>query len=134
MKLIDTMNFDTQRRPLVNFPSHRKIVCVDFDGVLSNSVGPYWPGHFGTPIEEGLHLLSMLMQGGYKVVILTARKETDLVALWLRDHGFPGMFVTNHKVPALMYVDDRALRAIDGFRAENIFDEIKRREHSNKEV
>jgi len=84
-------------------------VCIDFDGVLNNSEGPYEWGHFGSPNLEGLKLLRRCLDEGYNVVILTARRETDLVSNWLRDHGFPRMFVTNHKIPASSYIDDRAI-------------------------
>lgn len=134
MKLSESMHFAVYRRPLNQEPDKKKTVCMDFDGCLSDSSGPYTRGHFGEPIEEGLHLLTLLQQDGYNVVILTARNETDLVSLWLKDHGFPGLLVTNHKVPALFYFDDRALRAEDNFKAEDVLKEIKRREHSNSEV
>lgn len=108
------------RRPLLNEPGRQKTVCVDFDGVLSESSGPYAPDHFGPPISEGIKLLRILLDKGYDVKILTARKETDLVANWLREHGFPGMFVTNRKIPAVAYIDDRAISFADDSKAEDI--------------
>lgn len=94
----------------INHPdSEDTTVCIDFDGVLSNSDGPYEWGHFGPANKEGLKLIKRCQDEGYNVVILTARRETDLVANWLRDQGFPRMFVTNHKIPASSYVDDRAI-------------------------
>ncbi len=89
--------------------SEWRTLCIDFDGVLCDSKGPYGWGHFGPPEPEGLKLLRMAIADGFYVTILTARKETDLVAQWLEKQGFPNMVVTNHKVPALAYVDDRAV-------------------------
>lgn len=108
------------RRPLLNEPDRQKTVCVDFDGVLSASDGPYLKNHFGPPIKEGFRLLRMLLDKKYHVVILTARKETDAVALWLSHHGFPNMFVTNEKIPAISYIDDRALSWALDSNAEDI--------------
>ena len=108
MNLIETIRFNTEHA--VSHPdSEDTTVCIDFDGVLSDSDGPYEWGHFGPANPEGLKLLKRCQEEGYNVIILTARKETDLVSNWLRDHGFPRMFVTNTKVPASSYVDDRAI-------------------------
>lgn len=89
--------------------SMHKTVGVDFDGVLCQSEGPYEYGHFGPPISEGLKLVRLLMEEGYNVKIFTARKETDQVAVWLAKQGLQNMHVTNQKVPATAYVDDRAI-------------------------
>lgn len=108
MNLIETLRF--QKEHSITHPdSEDATVCIDFDGVLFESSGPYERGHFGPPIPEGLKLLRLCLEHGYSVVIFTARKETDLVANRLRLEGFPHMFVTNHKVPASSYVDDRAI-------------------------
>jgi hypothetical protein len=107
MNIIETMLF--QANSISHPDSEDTTVCVDFDGVLCESSGPYNRGHFGPPITEGLKLLRLCLEHNYTVVILTARKETDLVAGWLRKQGFPHMFVTNTKVPASAYLDDRAI-------------------------
>lgn len=93
-------------QPLVHAPDRQKTVCVDFDGVLTHVQGPYKWGHIGAPRPEGIKFLRMLLAANFKVVILTARKETDLVAKWLGEQGVPGLFVTNHKPPAIIYWDD----------------------------
>ncbi len=94
---------------LTNSPLHTWTVCVDFDGVLNHSSGPYNQNHFGAPIPEGLKLLGLLKERGWNVVIHTARKSQGSVSEWLRKQGFPGLLVTSHKVPAVAYIDDRAL-------------------------
>ena len=125
MNLIQTIRFNAQY-PITHPDSEDTTVCLDFDGVLNKSEGPYQPAHFGPPIKEGLKLLKMCMAAGYSVVILTARKETDLVAGWFRDQGFPHMYVTNRKVPASSYVDDRAIPWNDKeSKAEDVFRFVK---------
>lgn len=108
MNIIETMHF-IKEHSLSHPDSEDATVCIDFDGVLSETSGPYNRGHFGPPLTEGLKLLRLCLKHGYQVVVLTARKETDLVAGWLRSQGFPHMVVTNHKIPASSYVDDRAI-------------------------
>lgn len=109
MNIIETMQFVFDNKGIHHPDSEDTTVCIDFDGVLCNSDGPYSWGHFGSPNKEGLKLVRRCLDEGYNVIILTARKETDLVADWLRQQGFPHMFVTNHKIPASSYVDDRAI-------------------------
>ena len=107
--------------------SRNEVVCIDFDGVLNESEGPYQGGnHCGKPIRQGMNLLRMIIAHGYQPVILTARKGTDSVAEWLGTHGFSGLMVTNHKVPAIAYIDDRAIH-FDGSSALSIFKKVVQR-------
>lgn len=125
MNLNDTIQYRKELGPK-HPDSNYATVLVDFDGVLSESSGPYVKDHFGPPIEEGLKLLRLCLQHGYSVVIFTARKETDMVAKWLDEHGFPNMMVTNHKIPASAYVDDRAIPWHSKHsKAEDVFKYVK---------
>jgi hypothetical protein len=108
-------------------PVHRWTVCVDFDGVLCDSAGPYHRNHFGPPIKQGMQLLRLLQARGWTVVILTARKETDSVEKYLSAQGFPNLLVTNEKVPAQAYIDDRAVHAHEGYKALDLIRELERR-------
>jgi hypothetical protein len=117
---------DDYGRPLVNHPERRKTVCVDFDGVLAHVQGPYTHGYIGRPRVEGLKFLRMLLDEGFTPIILTARKETDLVATWLGTHGFKNMMVTNEKPPALMYVDDHARMWHDKQKAEDVMKDVRK--------
>jgi hypothetical protein len=114
-------------RELEHQANRDEVVCLDFDGVLTDSTGPYARGHFGKPIREGFSLLRLLLANGYTPVILTARKETDLVAGWLAAHGFPGLRVTNHKEPAIAYVDDRAIKFHGASNGLDIFKQIQKK-------
>jgi len=113
------------RRPLSNDVEKWKTVLVDFDGVLSESSGPYARDHFGPPLKEGFKLVRTLLVRDFNVVIFTARKETDMVAQWLKNHGLPHLMVTNHKVAAIAYVDDRALPWGDDSKAEDLLPYIE---------
>lgn len=90
---------------------YQPTVCVDFDGVLAQYDGwhddPTW---IGDPIPGGAAFTRMLMDKGYRVVVLTARELLTPVEEWLYSHGFPAMEVTNRKVPAQAYIDDRSVR------------------------
>ena len=84
-------------------------VCVDFDGVLNNYRG-YDGDNLGTPREGAKEFLETLSKE-YTVVILTARRF-DKVMHWLKSYGLHEYVfdVTNTKVPALAYIDDRGIQ------------------------
>lgn len=84
----------------------KKIICVDFDGVL-NEYNGYEEGNLGKPLSGSQDFIKELRKK-YKVVILTSRPKEQVIN-WLTDNGFPSMKVTNNKVPAVAYIDDRAI-------------------------
>jgi hypothetical protein len=101
----------------------RYSIAVDFDGVI-HRYGKGW--HDGSVYDEPMpgarEALARIHQR-YRVVILTTRVNPGLhggdeqlasVEAWLERHGFvKGEHydeVTHEKVPALVYIDDRALR------------------------
>lgn len=89
--------------------STKPTICVDFDGVLNVYTGD-WRGALA-PIRLGVdQFLRELKRRGYSVVILTARSPKQ-VADWLHTWGIESLVdeVTNIKVPAVAYIDDRAL-------------------------
>lgn len=104
----------------------RYSIAVDFDGVI-HRYGKGW--HDGTVYDEPMpgarEALARIHQR-YRVVILTTRVNPGLhggdaqlasVEVWLERHGFvKGEHydeVTHEKVPALVYIDDRALHFVD---------------------
>ena len=87
----------------------QQTVAVDFDGVLAEHETEWHESKIGSPIQDGLRLLTQLQKKGYAVVVLTARKDTKTVRTWLKKQGFQ-LPVTNTKPPAVAYVDDRAVR------------------------
>ena len=92
-------------------PDFSKVVTVDFDHTIANHPpGQYDLGSI-TPLKNGLELLRELGRQGYKVYILTARDSSyfDGIKEWLKSNGIDHVQVTNTKIPAVAYVDDRAL-------------------------
>ena len=90
--------------------NRRKLtVCVDFDGVLNN-YEYYDPNNCFTPRPGAKEFLEKLSEK-YHVVILTARSFPK-VERWLKNYGLNKYVadVTNIKVPAVAYIDDRAIK------------------------
>lgn len=104
-----------------------KTVAVDFDGVI-HAYRRGW--HDGTiyddPMPGALEGLHELMRH-YAVVVHTTREPEPVIA-WLEDRGFTCvrdthiftfwdtqgvLLVTSRKLPAVAYVDDRAVRFVD---------------------
>lgn len=85
----------------------KKTICVDFDGVL-NEYNGYEEGNLGEPLSASKEFIRQLRKK-YKVVILTSRPKEQVID-WLNNNGFPSMEVTNRKIPAVAYIDDRAIQ------------------------
>lgn len=106
-------------------------IAVDFDGVIHSYSRGWQDGSiYDPPMDGALDGLRALMKE-HPVFIFTSR-NTAHVAAWLRDHGFTvttddSMFrhdvwdgvvwsergtllVTNRKLAAIAYIDDRAIR------------------------
>ncbi|HEY3789250.1 MAG TPA: hypothetical protein VGL71_10360 [Urbifossiella sp.] len=93
----------------------RRTVCLDFDGVLHS----YRTGWCGAeiipdpPIHGTREAVARLRQL-YRVVVLSSRCHTEAgrkaVANWLERHEIVVDEVCEHKPPAIVYVDDRAIR------------------------
>lgn len=98
----------------------KKTICVDFDGVL-NEYNGYEEGNLGEPLSGSQDFIKKL-RGKYKVVILTSRPKEQVID-WLGDNGFPSMKVTNRKVPAVAYIDDRAIR-FNGSYIQTIYEAV----------
>jgi hypothetical protein len=93
----------------IEMPKFKPMVAVDFDGVIHEYNG--WKGYdyFDEPLLGAKEFLQELDDRGYEVIIHTAR-NIALVDVWLRKHKMLYSRVTNHKPPAIAYVDDRAVR------------------------
>lgn len=85
-------------------------VCVDWNGVLDMYNGYKGDTHFDPPRPGVAAFLQELRRMGYKVVVLTTRRPQD-VWRWLRAYNLHHFVdnVTDRKVPAIAYIDDRAL-------------------------
>jgi len=93
----------------------RYTVAVDFDGVLHHADGPFVAERVdGDPVRGAFRWLEAV-QDRYEVVVLSSRARSlggqEAIERWLVAHGpFGGIRATAEKVPALIYVDDRAWR------------------------
>jgi len=85
----------------------RKTVCVDFDGVLNDYRG-YREGYVYPFKPEGIEFLKQLKEIGFRIVILTSIRLADVERL-LHEDGLDELVdqITNVKVPAIAYIDDR---------------------------
>lgn len=115
----------------------RYTIAVDFDGVLHSYVTPWSEACIcpDPPVDGAIEWLNGIV-AKFDVVILTTRGDQDggneAVMAWLREYGYsgPDLLVTSKKVPALVYIDDRAWR----FDGQNFptSDEIHRARPWNK--
>lgn len=86
---------------------------IDFNGVLDTFRG--WTGKVQDydPAEGALDFVKRLKEElGFKtVIVLTATMPIESVMRWIEHWGFAEHidYVTNHKPPAQVYIDDRAV-------------------------
>jgi hypothetical protein len=92
-----------------------RTVCLDFDGVL-HSYRSGWRGLevISDPPIHGTKDAIDRLRRQYRVVVYSARCRTPegiaAIQSWLLRHGIEVDEVSPHKPPALVYVDDRAIR------------------------
>ncbi|GAB5405299.1 MAG: hypothetical protein Aurels2KO_35300 [Aureliella sp.] len=92
----------------------RRTICLDFDGVI-NSYRSGWCGidNIPDPPIHGTDRAIARLRKDYRVVVNSARCATaegrDAIRNWLRKHNIEVDEVCEHKPPALVYVDDRAV-------------------------
>jgi hypothetical protein len=86
----------------------KNTVAVDLDGTLNLYVG--WRGEdvFDDVRPGARAFMQQLRDAGYRVVVHTTR-DAGKAAAWLRENAIPHDDVTNVKVPARVYLDDRAM-------------------------
>lgn len=98
----------------------KKTICVDFDGVL-NEYNGYEEGNLGEPLSASKEFIRQLRKK-YKVVILTSRPKEQVID-WLNNNSFPSMEVTDRKIPAVAYIDDRAIQ-FNGSYIQTIYEAV----------
>jgi len=123
------------------------VVCVDFDGTLHP-----WGGMFDypEPMSGGPEFMTRLRAEGYNIVIFTSRLSLawlteeygqnflygaklhrTYVTDWCRRYGIPFDDVTAEKIPALCYIDDKAIHFDDwGSASEQFFQKAARGHHA----
>lgn len=108
---------------------YKKTICVDFDGVI-HSYSSGWKGTTNIvdpPTPGSREFLATLLNRQWDVVIFSTRARwfwgRMAIRSWIREHwesdwheaptgwpGFESIKITAHKPPALIYLDDRAVR------------------------
>ena len=86
----------------------RLAVCVDFDGVLNDYEGWRGPNYMYSP-RPGAREFLLELQENYFVIIFSTRSIWNLRE-WLEWYHMPYDEIAYKKVPAVAYIDDRALR------------------------
>jgi hypothetical protein len=99
-------------------------IAVDFDGVIhAYSKGWHDGSIYDGPVPGAIDALRLLMDTD--AVFIHTTRDAGQVATWLLNHGLPvrvggdegrvfwnergSLLVTNRKLPARVYIDDRAL-------------------------
>lgn len=94
--------------------SRDRTIAVDFDGVIHDYKNGFQDGSiYGEPVEGAIKGIKKLQEEGYTIVVFTARNNDNLwlVEAWLGEVcGLGNIKVTNKKIPALAYIDDRGIR------------------------
>ena len=85
-------------------------ICIDLNGVLDTYHG--WQGAvtWHPPRPGARQFLHALRERGFEIVVLSTREPAD-AARWLREHDLFDLvdLVTDRKVSAHAYIDDRAI-------------------------
>jgi hypothetical protein len=113
-RILATRVADVSLLEQLGITRHRRTVCLDFDGVVHS----YRSGWRGAPVipDPPIHgtaeAIARLRQN-YRVVIYSARCRSAegrrAIEAWLRKYNIQVDEVCDHKPPALVYVDDRAI-------------------------
>lgn len=95
----------------MTFQPNQKVICIDFNGVLDTYEG--WKGEsYLYPMRPGTkEFLEALKSQGYRLMVLTAM-DKRIVKQWLKLNKINHLIekVTNTKIPAIIYLDDRGLQ------------------------
>lgn len=93
----------------------RQTICLDFDGVI-HSYRSGWCGADSIPDPpiHGTDRAIQRLRQQYRVVVHSARCATaegrQAIEQWLKKHAIDVDEVCEHKPPAFVYIDDRAIR------------------------
>jgi hypothetical protein len=102
---------------------NNKTVAIDFDGVIHDYSRGFHDGTiYDGPSDNCEKYLKQLQDRGYNLVCFSARVNADPsgngkqeIVDWLKKYNLMKYFsdVTDQKVPAIVYIDDSAVRHKD---------------------
>jgi len=90
-------------------------IAIDFDGVIHKYSKGYADGSiYDEPMTGAEEAMIELLDKGHKIFIFTARKDKKAIKQWLKDNfndkRLHNLLITNEKLPAQVYIDDRGYR------------------------
>jgi hypothetical protein len=89
-------------------------IAIDFDGVIVERHGiPRELGYTDCPpTKDCIDAVRWLKNQGHDLYIFTSREKEQWkdIQKWLRKNGLPRLPITNTKIHATIYLDDRAIR------------------------
>jgi len=112
-------------------------IMIDFDGVIYDYDGWNDGKLINGPIPVAIELIKDLKNDGFEIVIFTSRASEngnqnptseELIndmKIWLKKYDIPYDYITSEKLPALVYIDDRALNFTKNLNIRNIKQKIK---------
>jgi hypothetical protein len=103
-------------------PTAHKVICVDFDATLC-PWGELFAEPYPEPMPGAVRAMKALREAGYRIVIYTSRfsatwiqaegqdikDHAKYVSGFLDHHDIPWDSITAEKIPAVAYIDDRAI-------------------------
>ncbi|OPJ58103.1 hypothetical protein [Clostridium oryzae] len=107
---------------------NKRTIVFDFDGVI-HKYNSGWKGVDVIPDEpvEGIRDVIADLRKDYRVTVVSSRCSRDegvkAVKQWLKDNDIQVDEVTGVKVPAIAYIDDRAIN-FNG-KADELRDKIR---------
>ena len=103
---------------------YKKTILIDLDGVLNNYI--HFEENEIPSIKEGVKefLQKLYISNEYELILFTTRNLL-LASKWLIENNIDKYFkdITNVKLPAYIYIDDRAIQFNGDF--EKLYNEIK---------
>jgi hypothetical protein len=114
-RMLRTQLASTQLLESLGIERSEKTICLDFDGVIHAYTSP-WQGVAVIP-DPPIHRVDeaiVRLRKRYRVVVHSSRccSADGITAIqnWLAKHNIEVDEVCQHKPPAMVYVDDRAIR------------------------
>ena len=95
-------------------------IAIDFDGTIHDWNNPKPGMRMGPPMEGAKEALQSFKDARHTIYIHTVRGgegERRHVAEWMDYYAIPYDFITNVKIPADWYIDDRAIHFTDWTQA-----------------